>query len=222
MHKNLSPNYKSRGEMCFHEKFYYYYYYFFFLQSSTWLMVTLGLFTKEHITFQKPFRIAIRFVIGLVIDPCMASACISKMRMHESRSERALRSQRVKSAFLGGSRSKNCLFSRFKSLIWKSFAFTKGKIRLSNQERDRIHVPKRYSERDSFLCEQAQIHLHTSFRFMCSRRSASPVALPKGGGLSYSDFLQCSYPRYNGFLLPLLNLSLLSVSISMAYMYINS
>ena len=40
-----------------------------------------------------------------------------------------------KSGFLRGSRSKTPFFSRFKSLIWKSFAFTKGKIRLSNQER---------------------------------------------------------------------------------------
>ena len=37
------------------------------------------------------------------------------------------------SGFLGGSRSKMpFFFSRLKSLIWKSFAFTKGKIRLSN------------------------------------------------------------------------------------------
>ena len=39
------------------------------------------------------------------------------------------------SGFLGGSRSKTPFFLHFKSLIWKSFAFTKGKIRLSNQER---------------------------------------------------------------------------------------
>ena len=42
------------------------------------------------------------------------------------------------SGFLRESRSKLPLFSRFKSLIWKSFAFTKGKIRLSNQEWVRI------------------------------------------------------------------------------------
>ena len=36
------------------------------------------------------------------------------------------------SGFLCGSWSKKPIFSRFKSLIWKSFAFTKGKIRLSN------------------------------------------------------------------------------------------
>ena len=39
------------------------------------------------------------------------------------------------SGFLRGSRSKTPFISHFKSLIWKSFAFTKGKIRLSNQER---------------------------------------------------------------------------------------
>ena len=66
---------------------------------------------------------------------CMASARIFKMHTHESRSERALRSHVLESGFLGGSRSKTPLFSRFKSLIWNSFAFTWAKIRLSNQER---------------------------------------------------------------------------------------
>ena len=78
------------------------------------------------------------FVPTMQIDPCMASACISKMHTHESRSERALHSQRVKSGFLGRSRSKTLFFSHFKCLIWKNFAFSTGKIRLSNQESDRI------------------------------------------------------------------------------------
>ena len=43
------------------------------------------------------------------------------------------------SGFLGGSRSKRP-FLRFKSLIWKSFAFTKSKNRLSKQERVRILI----------------------------------------------------------------------------------
>ena len=38
------------------------------------------------------------------------------------------------SGFLRESRSKTPLFSRFKSLIWNSFAFTRANIRLSNQE----------------------------------------------------------------------------------------
>ena len=61
----------------------------------------------------------------------MASARISKMHMHKSCSERALRSHVLESGFLGGSRSKTVLFScfkmRFKSLIWNSFAFTWAK-----------------------------------------------------------------------------------------------
>ena len=44
------------------------------------------------------------------------------------------------SGFLGGSRSKTPLSSHFKSLIWKNFAFTKGKIRLLNRERVRITI----------------------------------------------------------------------------------
>ena len=49
----------------------------------------------------------------------------------------------------------NALFSRFKtrfkSLIWNSFAFTRAQIRKGPN-----HVPKRLSKRDSFSCEQAQ------------------------------------------------------------------
>ena len=48
------------------------------------------------------------------------------------------------SGFLRKSRSKMPIFLRFKthfkSLIWKSFVFIKGKIRLSNQERVRITI----------------------------------------------------------------------------------
>ena len=44
------------------------------------------------------------------------------------------------SGFLGGPESKTPLFSHFRSLIWKSFACTKGKIRFSNQERLRITI----------------------------------------------------------------------------------
>ena len=76
---------------------------------------------------------------SVLIDPCMASARISKMHTHISRSERALHSHVLESGFLCESRSKMPLFScfktRFKSLIWNSFAFTRAKIRLSNQER---------------------------------------------------------------------------------------
>ena len=70
---------------------------------------------------------------------CMASARIFKMHTHESRSETALRLHGLESGFLGESRSKTPFFShfktRFKSLIWNSFAFTWAKIRLSNQEK---------------------------------------------------------------------------------------
>ena len=64
----------------------------------------------------------------------MASARIFNMHTHESRSERALHLHVVESGFLGRSRSKTPFFSRFKtrfkSLIWNSFAFTWAKIRL--------------------------------------------------------------------------------------------
>ena len=74
-----------------------------------------------------------------LIDPCMASPRISKMHTHESRSKRALRSH-VLRIRLSTTRItiQTPLFPRFKSLISKSFAFTQGKIELSNQERVRI------------------------------------------------------------------------------------
>ena len=74
-------------------------------------------------------------VHSALIDPCMASARDSNMHTNESHSERALHSHVLETGFLCGSRSKTAFFSRFKSLIWKNFAFTKGKLRLSNQER---------------------------------------------------------------------------------------
>ena len=49
-----------------------------------------------------------------LIDPCMASARISKMHTHDSRSERALCSHVLESGFLRESRSKTPFFSRFK------------------------------------------------------------------------------------------------------------
>ena len=60
-----------------------------------------------------------------------------------------------KSGFLGRSRSKIAPIFAFQ----KSFAFTMGKIRLSNREKIRIMFrigfQKAISERDLFLCEQA-------------------------------------------------------------------
>ena len=70
------------------------------------------------------------------IDPCMASACISKMCMQESRSERALRSQRVKSGFLGGSRSKTPFGFRILKPDLKELCIHKGQ----NQERVRTTI----------------------------------------------------------------------------------
>ena len=65
------------------------------------------------------------------------SAHFQKMHTHESRS-----GPKNQAFSRRGSRSKTHFFlvlkAHFKSLIWKSFAFTKGKIRLSNQERVRI------------------------------------------------------------------------------------
>ena len=117
----------------------------------------MAVFTWARITFRKTFRITIQNVIGIVIwttcvhmhckrlpnhdqDLRTASDILFLLRSpHESCSERALRSHVLESGFLGGSRSKTPLFSRFKtrfkSLIWNSFAFTWAKIRLSNQER---------------------------------------------------------------------------------------
>ena len=58
------------------------------------------------------------------------------------------------SGFLGVSQSKMPPVLHFKSLIWKSFAFSKGKIRLFKSGKGQNHDPKWLSERDSLLCEQ--------------------------------------------------------------------
>ena len=95
-----------------------------------------------------------------LIDPCMASARISKMHMHESRSDRALRSHVLELGFLRGSRSKMPLFSHFKSAFQKpdlkELCVHKGKKKSGFKIRKGPnHVPKCLSERDSFSCEQA-------------------------------------------------------------------
>ena len=135
-----------------------------------------GLFTKERITFRKPFRIAIRFLIGFVIwTTCVHKHC--KRTPSQSRtgsahcevifcSYCAVRadwpmhgfSVHFQNAHTRITFRKSFAFTcpqnqafydpkcplysvskaHFKSLIWKSFAFTKGKIRLSNQERVRF------------------------------------------------------------------------------------
>ena len=121
-------------------------------RSKTWLgsWFELRAFTCIANAFPITIRICalrgnILFLLrkSTLIDPCMASARISKMYTHKSRFERALHSHVLESGFLGGSQSKTPLFSRFKtrfkSLIWNSFAFTWAKIRLSNQERAESH-----------------------------------------------------------------------------------
>ena len=72
----------------------------------------------------------------------MAASCISKMctvTWITFQKSFAFTSPQ-ESGFLGGSRSKTPLSSHFKSLIWKNFAFTKGKFRLLNRERVRITI----------------------------------------------------------------------------------
>ena len=59
-------------------------------------------------------------------DSCMASARISKMHTHESRSERALRSHVQESGFLRWSRSKTPFFFAFQKPDLKELCVHKG------------------------------------------------------------------------------------------------
>ena len=61
-------------------------------------------------------------------------------RMNQSRSERALYSHVLRIRLSRQITIKNAPFLHFKNFIWKSFAFIKNKIRLSNQERVRITI----------------------------------------------------------------------------------
>ena len=131
--------------------------------------------SPERIMIRKPFRIMIHFLIGFVIwttcvhkhsqlpSPITNRICalhcevINILHIQKHRSERALHSQVIRIRLsIGRSRSKTPLFSHFKSLIWKNFAFTKGKIRLFRSGKGQNHDPKWLSERDSHLCEQAR------------------------------------------------------------------
>ena len=109
-------------------------------RSQTWLGLWFEIRAFTCIANAFPIMIRICALRGNIllplIDPCMASARISKMHTHKLRSERALRSHVLESGFPRESRSKTPFFlhfkTRFKSLIWNSFAFTRAKIRLSN------------------------------------------------------------------------------------------
>ena len=61
------------------------------------------------------------FVPTALIVPCKASACISKMRMHESRSERALRSQVLRIRLSRWIVIRNALFLHFKMHFFLHF-----------------------------------------------------------------------------------------------------
>ena len=79
----------------------------------------------------------VKFVPTAQTNPCLASARNTKMRMHKSRSERALRSHILRIRLSRRITIQNALLSHFKSQIWKSFAFTKGKIRKGSKSRSK-------------------------------------------------------------------------------------
>jgi len=99
-----------------------------------------------------------------LIDPCMASARISKMHTHKSFSERALCSHVLESRFLCESRSKMPFILRFKSLIWNSL-HSQGLKSCFRIRKGPNHVPKCLLERDSLSCEQAIDHAGNSSIF---------------------------------------------------------
>ena len=91
----------------------------------------------------------ILFILRRLTHAWLQHAFLKCACIHESLSERAVHSQRVKSGFLGGSRSKTpSFFCVSKTLIWKSIAFTKGKSGFKSGK-GQNHVPKRFSECDS-------------------------------------------------------------------------
>ena len=110
----------------------------------------MGQFTKKWISFQKRFWITIHFLIWTMCihKHCSGYSCRPSLRtiasgvradiayilssllvhthVHVSCYERVLRSQVLRSGILGESQSTTPLFW-FQSLIWKSFAFIRGK-----------------------------------------------------------------------------------------------
>ena len=92
-------------------------------------------------------------------------AFLSSLPVHtnDSCSERALCSQVLRIRLSRRIMIQNAISSRFKSLIWKSFVFTKGKIRLSNQERVRIMIWNGFRNMICTFCEQAQISIKVEF-----------------------------------------------------------
>ena len=134
----------------------------------------------------KPFWIAIQicalrgnilFLLAL-IDPCMASVCISKMRTHETRSERDLRSHVRLSTWITIQNASFCAFQNayhFQKPDLKELCVHKGLNQAFKSVKGPNHVPKRLSERDSFLCEQARCQF--SHRACSQRNESRPESL---------------------------------------------
>ena len=135
----------------------------------------LHVFTWPRITFRKTFQtpsqsgsahcevIFCSYCAGCADWPLhglsMASAPISKMHTHESRSEGALRSHVLESGFLGGSRSKTPFFhiSKRISKAWFEIALRSHGLKSGLQiGKGPNHVQKHLSECDSSPCEHRQ------------------------------------------------------------------
>ena len=116
----------------------------------------LGLVTNERITFRKPFRMTIRSLIGFRDFNYIRSQALqllSRWRTGPAHCEvmgvftKELITFQQSFAFTSPQNQafwwitiQSALFSRLKSLIWKSFEFIKGQVRFSDQERVRIMI----------------------------------------------------------------------------------
>ena len=76
--------------------------------------------------------------------------------MHESRSERALRSQVLRIRLSRQIAIQNALSFTFQKPEWKELCVHKGQNQAFKSGKGQNHDPKRLSERNSLLCEQAQ------------------------------------------------------------------
>ena len=136
---------------------------FSFTMSCPFPKFIMGLFTKEWITFWKPFQIAVRFLIWTIcvhkhcnrrpnhnhdlhtaredfVPTAQIDPCISKVCTQESRSERALRSHVLRIRLVRQITTPKCPFCALQKPDLKELCVHKGKIRLSNQERVRITI----------------------------------------------------------------------------------
>ena len=114
------------------------------------------------------------------------------MHTHKSHSERALCSQVLRIRLSRQIAFPNALFSRFKSLIWKSFAFTKGNIRKGSESWSKTAFGTWLAP--LWTGQKSKTHPHGLISYSCGMSCFCACASPAPQNQTHVCGLCCSRP----------------------------